>query len=344
MNNSIITTNTNTNSISTANASAMYEAVRNNPFLKNIIGKSNSTITRHVHELRQFGSFLSETKGTELRSMQQASHWKGITAKDIEDYKHYLTFVKGMRTTTITQAIYIIKSYARVAYDAGSISIEELTHIENIRGYRGNEAEHLDSHREKTADRDRHNIKGNVTHLTKKQINALKYNQPDTLQGKRDALLFCLLLDHGLRISDAIGITADNVSMDTWMMTIHTQKTGVTLNLKMTDDVHNAFLEYFSLFTPASETASIWTGVNKHGSASGTWGKHSAQMEVTKVGEQFGISNLSAHDCRHCWTDRAIEGGSDLVAVQQAGGWKNLNMVSHYAQKKAVSNSGVRLS
>ena len=35
---------------------------------------------------------------------------------------------------------------------------------------------------------------------------------------------------------------------------------------------------------------------------------------------------------------------TDLVAVQQAGGWKNLNMVSHYAQKKAVSNSGVKLS
>lgn len=361
MNNNIVTTNT--NGITTASASAMYEAVRNNPFLKNVMGKSDSTITRHIHELCSFGKFVTASKdwmitdfdisnidsdeirnGVRVRSMQQASHWHDITAKDIEDYKHYLTFVKGMRTTTITQAIYIIKSYARVAFDAGALSIQELTHIDNIRGYRGNEAEHLDSHRQKNAVRDRHNLKGNVTHLSKKQINALKYNQPETLAGKRDALLFCILLDHGLRISDAINLTADCINMETGMMTVKTKKTGVTLNLQMTDDVINAFAEYISLYQPAEPTASIWTGVSKHGTASGTWGKHSAQMEVTKVGEMFGIQNLSAHDCRHCWTDRAIEGGSDLVAVQQAGGWKNLNMVSHYAQKKAVSNSGVKLS
>lgn len=334
----------NTNSISTAEQYQAYNAIKNNPFLKNVIGKSDSTVTRHIHELEMFGRFLSESKGTELRSMQQANHWKDVTANDIEDYKYYMTYVKGMRTTTITQAVYIIKSYARVAYDAGAVSIEELTRIDHIKGYRGNEAEHLDSHREVTANRDRHNIKGNVTHLTKKQVNTLKYNQPDTLQGKRDALLFCILLDHGLRISDAIGLTADNINMETRMMTIHTKKTGVTLNLSMTDDVYDAFVNYFSVFTPDGETGSIWTGVNKHGTASGTWGKHSAQMEVTKVGEMFGISNLSAHDCRHCWTDRAIDGGSDLVSVQQAGGWKSIQMVSHYAQKKAVSNSGVKLS
>jgi len=337
-------TNSNTNTVTTAEQYSAYEAVRNNPFLKNVIGKADSTITRHVHELKSFGDFLADTKGTAHRTMQQANHWKDVTANDIEDYKHYLTYVKGMRTTTITQAVYILKSYARVAYDAGAVTIDELTRIDHIKGYRGNEAEHIDQHRTKTADRDRHNIKGNVTHLTKKQINALKYNQPDTLQGKRDALLFSILLDHGLRISDAIGLTADCIDMTNSMITVHTKKTGVTLNLKMTDDVHNAFTEYFSVYTPDSETASIWTGVNKHGTPSGSWGKHSAQMEVTKVGEMFGISNLSAHDLRHCWTDRAIDGGSDLIAVQQAGGWKSLQMVAHYAQKKSVSNTGVKLS
>ena len=346
MNTNIITANT--NSISTGTASALYEAVRNNPFLKNIMGKSDSTITRHVHELQMFGRFIADIKDTAIRSMQQAQHWSDITANDIEDYKHYLTYVKGLRTTTITQAVYIIKSYARVAYDAGAVSIEELTRIDHIKGYRGNEAEHLDEHRrqaeQKTSASNRHNLKGNVTHLSKKQINSLKFAQPDTLVGKRDALLFCILLDHGLRISDAIGLTADCIDLENRMMTISTKKTGVVLNLQMTDDVYEAFVNYFSAYTPVSETASIWTGVSKHGTASGTFGKHSAQMEITKVAKAFGIDNFSAHDCRHCWTDRAIDGGSDLVSVQQAGGWKSLQMVSHYAQKKAVSNSGVRLS
>lgn len=342
MNKNIMTANA--NSITTAEATAIYEAVRNNQFLKNVMGKSKSTITRHAHELQNFGQFLAETKGTKSHTMQQAQHWHGVTANDIEDYKHYLTYVKGLRTTTITQAVYIIKSYARVAYDAGAVSIEEMTRIDHIKGYRGSEANHLDEHRQKTADRDRHNIGGNVTTLSKKQINALKYGQPDNLVGKRDALLFCILLDHGLRISDVIGLTADSIDMDNRMISVTTKKTGVSLNLAMTDDVYDAFVNYFSAYTPDSETASIWTGINKHGTASGTWGKHSAQMEITKVAKAFGIDNFSAHDCRHCWTDRAIDGGSDLVAIQQAGGWKSLQMVSKYATKRAVSNSGVRLS
>ena len=108
MNTNIVTANTNSISIDTG--TAIYEAVRNNPFLKNVMGKSDSTITRHVHELTNFGKFIAERDESEPLSMQQASHWKGITANDIEDYKHYLTYVKGMRTTTITQVVYIIKS------------------------------------------------------------------------------------------------------------------------------------------------------------------------------------------------------------------------------------------
>ncbi len=347
------------NAITLNNQYSVYEAVRSNPFFANIINKSDSTITRHLHELKLFGIFLFDEKGigtdetividgketTERKpcSMQQARHWYGITAGDIEDYKYFLTYVRGLRTTTISQSVYIIKSYARVAYDAGAISIEDLTKIEHIKGFSGSEADNIDDHRQKTADRNRHNIGGNVTTLTKRQVTMLKFNHPETLQGKRDSLLFCILLDHGLRISDAIALTTNSIDMEQQIITVTTKKTGAFLRLQMTADVYDAFMEYFKLYQPESG-CSIWTGVNKHGTAQGTWGKHSAQMEISKVAESFGISNLSAHDLRHCWTDRAIDGGSDLVAVQQAGGWKSIQMVSRYATKKAVSNSGVVLS
>ena len=57
----------------------------------------------------------------------------------------------------------------------------------------------------------------------------------------------------------------------------------------------------------------------------------------------MGIYYLSAHDLRHCWTDRAIDGGSNLIAIQHAGGWKNINMVSHYATQKEISNKDINL-
>ena len=63
---------------------------------------------------------------------------------------------------------------------------------------------------------------------------------------------------------------------------------------------------------------------------------------ITAKAAAVGISDFSAHDCRHAWTDRALDAGNDLVTVQHAGGWKNLNMVSYYAAKKEVSNAGLK--
>ena len=332
------------------------------PYYLNLRNKSDSTAIRHMTEIGSFGKFLSDVLKlnvptmVNMKSLIQSGEWtsdhakamleewSGITANNIETYKEYMISVKGLRTTTISQVIYILKSYARIAYNAGSLPITELTRIEHIKGISGSEAVHIDEHREKTAERNRHNVGGNVTTLTKKQVTMLKFGHPDSLDGKRDALLFCILLDHGLRISDAIALKRNDIDMENKMIHFTTKKTGVSLNLRMTEDVYNAFCEYFDAFQPADEESSIWTGVNKHGKAQGTWGKHSAQMEITLIAKSMGIRNLSAHDLRHCWTDRAIEGGSDLVSVQQAGGWKSLQMVGRYATKKAVSNSGVKLS
>ena len=43
--------------------------------------------------------------------------------------------------------------------------------------------------------------KAEAVSLDKAQVRALK-TQPDTPQGRRDALLMCLLLDHGLRVGE----------------------------------------------------------------------------------------------------------------------------------------------
>jgi site-specific recombinase XerD len=48
--------------------------------------------------------------------------------------------------------------------------------------------------------------------LERDQVAALK-TQPDTPQGRRDALLMCLLLDHGLRVGEVAILVIDGVVM-----------------------------------------------------------------------------------------------------------------------------------
>ena len=327
INNSVTTCNTCTN---------IAVAIVENPIRADILTCSKSTQTRYIHELRMFGEYIGHG------DMQDVDQWTGVTADMLKEYNAFLLYEVGMRTTTANQILYILKKFSRIAYDADAITINEMTRIEHIRGLTASKSENVDAVRKVKSISERHNVNGNVTTLTKKQVTLLKFGHGEDLAGRRDALLFNLLLDFGLRISDAVALTVDNVDMTEHMVTVKTMKTSTELKLRMTQDIFDAFTAYFELYQPAPG-ASIWTGVNKHGTASGTFGKHSAQMRITAVAESFGIPNLSAHDLRHAWTDRAIAGGSDLESVRQAGGWKSIQMVSHYASKKAVSNEGVKL-
>ena len=331
---------TNCNTITVTNGNSLAGFIVDNPILADILTFSKSSQTRYLHELRSFGEYIGHG------NMQTVDQWEGVTAEALKLYHAHLLYEVGMRTTTANQILYIIKKFSRIAYDAGAISIDELTRIEHVKGLTASKSENVDAGRQTagkaTAISDRHNVNGNVTHLTKKQVNLLKFGHGEDLAGRRDALLFCLLLDFGLRISDAVALMVDNVDMVEHMVTVKTMKTSTELKLRMTQDIYDAFVSYFELYQPAPG-ASIWTGINKGGKPSGTFGKHSAQMRITAVADALGIPNLSAHDLRHAWTDRAIAGGSDLESVRQAGGWKSIQMVSHYASKKAVSNEGVKL-
>ncbi len=77
----------------------------------------------------------------------------------------------------------------------GTVTPEALALIQQVRGYRRKEARHVDEAREVTRVGDK---KAQPVSLTPAQAALLK-GQPETAQGRRDALLMCLLLDHGLR-------------------------------------------------------------------------------------------------------------------------------------------------
>ena len=75
---------------------------------------------------------------------------------------------------------------------------EEFALIRTVAGYAHKEARRIDERREVSR---RGSKKAAAVHITMKQAKKLKL-QPDTPQGRRDALLMCLLLDHGLRVGE----------------------------------------------------------------------------------------------------------------------------------------------
>ncbi len=68
------------------------------------------------------------------------------------------------------------------------------------------------------------------------------------------------------------------------------------------------------------------------------------QARVLQLGNAIGLRRISPHDCRHYWASAAIAGGTDLLALQEAGGWASLAMPRRYVERSKVANERVKLS
>jgi integrase len=108
---------------------------------------------------------------------------------------------------------------------------------------------------------------------------ALK-QQPNRLQGRRDALVKCLLLDHGLRVSETALLTRKSFDMKAGTFTFYRPKVNKTQTHTMTPDARKAAAAYFKHDAPAERI--LWRKSNK-----GT-GKLSGQMSETSAWNSWG--------------------------------------------------------
>ena len=367
--NTITTTNTST-AITTGN-SAAYEAAKASEFIQYMTRRDDGTKARQMKVIADFADWYAADRNRDYCDMMWPVMWKDVTAKDLTDYRLNLIYNDSYRNiyksvkeiaedgtvtrklvftgerenigkksvNTINQEISILCKFAKIAHAAGYLPDDHYNLIRDIEGIKPGEAIEID----KTRDCSRCNNakKAAPVTLSLLQMELLKHDHPETLKGKRDQLFFCLLLDHGQRVGDMVNLTTDNIDLDNRQLIFRTQKTNCDMRLQMTSDVYRAFREYFAMWQPI-QGGSIWTGVNKSDLPSGSFSKRAAQKMITNAAAKYGIENFSAHDCRHAWTDKALDAGNDVVTIQHAGGWKNLTMVSYYASKKEISNAGLK--
>src|SRR5205823_590873 len=92
--------------------------------------------------------------------------------------------------------------------------------IRLVEGYSHKEGRNVDQSREVTRKGDK---KAVAVSISREQATALKH-QPGHSQGCRDALLMCLLLDHGLRCGEVAALTPDSISLTDGTLTFYREK------------------------------------------------------------------------------------------------------------------------
>lgn len=317
--------------------------------------KSLNTIRAQRTDLDNFVEYLHDITRQQKSSQQEAiqmvtqlptaealqnepSAWKGISWGLVDGFVRWM-LAQSYAIGSINRKLSTIKHYAKLATQAGTLDQVELALIRNITSYSQKEGKRIDQRRQQTRIGEK---KAQHVRLTSMLAQALK-NQPDTPQGRRDRLMMCLLLDHGLRVGEVALLKVDDIDLNEGIFSFFRPKVDRKQKHRMSEDTLVAMRNWFA-FGDAPATGALLRASRKDGSL---WTTGMTERAITGrvalLGEQLGIDKLSAHDCRHYWATHAVQQGTDAFALKDAGGWNSIAMPSRYVEAATVANERVKI-
>lgn len=339
-------------------SAAADEAAKAGTFQDYLDRKSANTLYRQKHDLMLFVTYLTDVlfypladnpdereKQAKERAealQNEALAWSSITYGLIAGFVRWQV-AKGYAIASINVRLSTVKQYAKLAFQAGALSAEQHALIRTVTGYTFKDQKRVDEKRVADGANVRRGAKKGVSvSLDARQVKALK-SQPETPQGRRDALLMCILLDLGLRVGELALLDVSNFNLEDNTLTFYRPKVAKEQTHKLPKDVLRAVHAWYeSGDAPAS--GKVLRSSGKGGSlGSAGMTERAITKRVEYLGRQIGIMGLSAHDLRHSWATRASRNKTDAFALQEAGGWNSLAMPRRYVEAAKIANEGVNL-
>jgi integrase len=300
--------------------------------------KAADTIRRHRADLALFTAYLRQIPG--LRSIgdlyDDPFAWHGMTSGLVEGFVQW-QLCAGYAIGSVNMRLSTVKLYCKLAQRAGALDEEHAAMIRCVMGYRGQEGKRIDRERPVTRVGGKKAVQ---TPLTVEQAQLL-IDQPDTPQGRRDRVLMCLLLYHGLRCEEVASLRVSSFDLGQGTFQFEQPKVGGMLRHRMHRQTYLAVQRYLQIDAP---TEIFLLGSRKGGQLQGTMSKSAINQRVRWLGEQIGVEQLSPHDCRHFWATSATEAGTDLESLKQAGGWASLEMPLQYIKERDIANERIKLA
>lgn len=324
--------------------------------------KAPHTRRRHQADLTCFCTYLAAAGVRTGEVYTDPLAWHGITWGLVAGFVEW-QLQQGYAIGSVNVRLATVKTYCQLALHAGTLDHDAYIRIKAVKGYSHTEGRHVDQDRPTTRTGRK---KATAVSLSTAQARLLKRQPTDTPQGRRDALLMCLLLDHGLRVSEIAGLRVEQFNLAEGTLTFYRPKVDLVQTHALTVDTLRAALIYIN--TDAPTAGPLLPGSRKTRQLSsrkmkGGKSKLPATENTTNplpplagmttgainkrvgfLGAQIGLHGLSPHDCRHYWATSATRGGTDLKSLQDAGGWKSPAMPLRYVESQAIANQGVKLA
>lgn len=306
---------------------------------------SENTVRRHAAGLESFAIYLTEAGiggvSVERLSTDPAA-WREVTWGLVKGFVRWL-MSQGYAIRTVNARLSTVRVYCGLAHEAGEMDQEQYSRIQLVRGYGRKQGKHANEERRKQEIPTRVGWKkAEPTPVPDDVARALKRGGEETPQGRRDALLMSLLLDHGLRCSEVADLNVEHFDLANETFTFYRRKVDLTQTHRLTADTLRAARAYLAF--DAFERGPLLRASNKHGTLQHAgMSPRAITKRVAELGRSHGILKMSAHDCRHYWATAAVRNGTHVKDLQEAGGWASPAMPLQYAERAEVANEGVRL-
>ena len=322
-------------------AQAANQAAQHAVFADYASRKARNTLRRQSADLILFSDFL-ESLGVPVGDlMADPQAWRAVTWGLVAAFQKWM-LGQGYAVATCNHRLSTLKVYAALAAAAGCLDTSELALIQLVHGYSQREAKRVDERRvEEGMDIRKGPKKAAAVRLTREQARQLK-DQPDTPQGRRDAVLMGLLLDHGLRCGEVALLRVENFNLKSAEMHFYRPKVNRAQTHHLSPDCLRALTAYFSA-DQFMAAGALLLGSLKSGKLKGGMSERAITKRVAVLGEAIGVPGLSAHDCRHYWATQAARHHTPLDRLQDAGGWSSLAMPARYIEAAKIANEGVHL-
>lgn len=304
--------------------------------------KSDNTLRAQLADLAAWSEYLCDaTAGADCPDAEtlqtDPSAWRGVVFGLVKGFREWM-LRKGFAVGTVNRRLSTVKVYCGLACQAGVLDSIELALVQSIHGFSNKDAKRVDERRDQTRTGAK---KATNVSITYEQAQALK-TQPDTPQGRRDAVVMALLLDHGLRVGELVLLQVQDFDLNEGKFKFYRPKVDKVQTHQLTADSARVVSAWLATDAPAM--GPLLRGSRKGGELTGPgMTEGSVNVRVRVLGKAAGLEGLSPHDCRHYWATRAANQGTDAFALRDAGGWNSLSMPSRYVEAAVIANARVKL-
>lgn len=307
---------------------------------------ADRTLAAHAADLGILALFLLTVTGADRTADDLAvdpSAWTGFTRGMMAAFRQWL-INQAYSVGTINRALSTVRVYAKLAAQAGAISPNEIVLIQNVGGISAKSR--IDERRQATR---RTRIKGGVSKktaapsITDEQLQALLHDHEDSPRGRRDAVMMAFLLDHGLRAGELEGLTIEDIDLDHGRFHLYREKVQKKQTHDLSAQTMRALFAYVGHGDAPAAGPLLRTSTRGGGLGDGRMTRIGISQRVAFLGRRIGVDSLSAHDCRHYWTTRGINGGTPDTVMMDAGGWSSRAMLDRYREDAKIANRGLQL-